>query len=62
MSGESFARALLSQTGVAAMPGESFGAGLAGWLRLSLTQPDAMIETACDRIAAFAGHIKGEAA
>lgn len=62
MSGEAFARALLLQTGVACMPGESFGAGLAGWLRLSLTQPDAAIETACDRIAAFAGQTQGEAA
>lgn len=62
MTGEQFARALLAATGVACMPGESFGSGLAGWLRLSLTQPDAVIETACDRIAAFAGQIKGEAA
>ena len=62
LSGHAFATALLHETGVACMPGESFGAGLAGWLRLSLTQPDALIETACDRILAFAGQQKGEAA
>lgn len=53
LSGKAFAHALLMQTGVACMPGESFGAGLAGWLRLSLTQSDAAIEAACTRIAAF---------
>ena len=52
--GEAFARRLLEEAGVAVMPGASFGAGLAGWLRLSLTQPDARIEAACDRIADFA--------
>ncbi|NEY90451.1 pyridoxal phosphate-dependent aminotransferase [Tabrizicola oligotrophica] len=62
MSGEAFARALLLQSGVACMPGESFGTGLAGWLRLSLTQPDGVLETACTRIAAFAAEPKGEAA
>lgn len=53
-SGVAFANALLDRAGVAAMPGESFGTSLAGWLRLSLTQPDAATATACDRIAAFA--------
>ena len=62
MSGEGFARALLAETGVACMPGESFGRGLAGWLRLSLTQPDAAIDTACTRIASFAKKTQGEAA
>lgn len=55
MSGEAFALALLDQAKVAVMPGESFGAALSGWLRVSLTQPDEMIAEACDRIAAFAG-------
>ena len=54
MSGEGFALALLEQAKVAVMPGESFGAALAGWLRVSLTQPDEVIAEACDRIAAFA--------
>lgn len=54
LSGDAFARALLAETKVAVMPGESFGQALAGWVRVSLTQPDALIEDACDRIAAFA--------
>ncbi len=53
MSGEAFALALLEATGVAVMPGESFGRALAGWLRVSLTQPDAVIAEACLRIAGF---------
>jgi arginine:pyruvate transaminase len=53
LSGNAFAHALLMQTGVACMPGESFGAGLTGWLRLSLTQSDAAIESACTRITQF---------
>lgn len=52
--GEAFALALLEAEGVAVMPGESFGAGLAGWLRISLTRPDAEIAEAGRRIARFA--------
>ncbi|MDO9640247.1 MAG: pyridoxal phosphate-dependent aminotransferase [Pseudotabrizicola sp.] len=54
MTGEGFALALLEAEGVACMPGESFGDGLAGWLRISLTQPDAVIGEAAARIARFA--------
>jgi arginine:pyruvate transaminase len=53
LSGEDFAMALLDGTGVAVMPGESFGAGLAGWLRVSLTQTDDRIAEAARRIAGF---------
>jgi arginine:pyruvate transaminase len=53
MTGEAFAFALLEATDVAVMPGESFGQTLAGWLRVSLTQPDAVIEEAAARIAGF---------
>lgn len=53
LSGEAFAMALLDATGVAVMPGESFGAELAGWLRLSLTQSDDRIADAARRIAGF---------
>lgn len=56
--GEVFAMALLERTGVAVMPGASFGEGLRTWLRLSLTQPDNLIEEACDRIARFAGEYR----
>lgn len=52
--GEAFAMALLESAGVAVMPGASFGVTLQSWLRLSLTQPDSVIEEACTRIAAFA--------
>ena len=54
MSGEAFAMALLEAADVAVMPGESFGQALAGWLRVSLTQPDALIAEAARRIARFA--------
>lgn len=54
LSGEAFALALLEAEGVACMPGESFGAELAGWLRISLTQPDTVIAEAAARIARFA--------
>lgn len=54
LSGDAFARALLAQAKVAVMPGESFGTALAGWVRLSLTQPDDRILEACTRIATFA--------
>jgi arginine:pyruvate transaminase len=53
LSGDAFARALLAQSKVAVMPGESFGTALAGWVRLSLTQPDDRVQEACTRIRAF---------
>ncbi|NPD16425.1 pyridoxal phosphate-dependent aminotransferase [Xinfangfangia sp. D13-10-4-6] len=55
LSGQDFALALLRERHVAVMPGESFGAGLSGWLRLSLTQPDEDIAEACRQILDFAG-------
>jgi arginine:pyruvate transaminase len=62
LSGEQFALGLLEGECVAVMPGESFGNGLAGWLRLSLTVDDALIHTACTRIAAYAARAQGLAA
>lgn len=62
LTGEEFALGLLDAEGVAVMPGESFGHGLAGWLRLSLTVDDPLIETACTRIAAYAARAQGLAA
>ena len=53
-SGEVFAGRLLEEKEVAVMPGESFGASLTGWLRLSLTQKDDLTAEACARIAALA--------
>lgn len=49
-----FALALLEATGVAVMPGVSFGAGLEGWLRLALNASDADTLKACERIVGFA--------
>jgi arginine:pyruvate transaminase len=54
LTGLAFAHDLLDRAGVAVMPGESFGASLAGWVRVALTQPDALLDAACDRIAAHA--------
>lgn len=62
LSGEDFARRLLIEERVAVMPGESFGTALAGWLRVSLTQDDAIIDEACTRIAGFAARQLGQAA
>jgi arginine:pyruvate transaminase len=61
-SGEAFALGLLDRQKVAVMPGESFGAGLSGWLRLSLTQPDDRTTEATNRIAAHAASLLGNAA
>ena len=62
LTGECFAASLLDNQKVAVMPGESFGAGLQGWLRLSLTQPDDRTVEAANRIAAHAASILGNAA
>lgn len=62
LTGEVFAQGLLDRHKVAVMPGESFGAGLSGWLRLSLTQPDDRTREAATRIAAHAASILGNAA
>lgn len=53
LSGEVFALGLLESESVATMPGESFGQGLAGWLRISLTQPDCAMVEAATRIARY---------
>lgn len=62
LSGVAFAEGLLDAQRVAVMPGESFGAGLAGWLRLTLTQPDEVTAEAARRIAAHAASVMGRAA
>ena len=62
LSGDAFAEGLLDRHRVAVMPGESFGAGLSGWLRLSLTQSDERTIEATKRIAAHASMILGNAA
>ncbi len=62
LSGVAFAEGLLTQHQVAVMPGESFGAGLSGWIRLSLTQSDDRTTEATNRIAAHAAVTLGNAA
>lgn len=54
LSGAEFAWALLKEQRVAVMPGGSFGANAAGFVRLSLTVDDALVSEACARIARFA--------
>lgn len=49
-----FALNLLDATGVAVMPGASFGAALEGWLRVALNASDAETIDACARIRGFA--------
>jgi len=51
---ERFAYALLAETGVAVMPGDSFGPSAAGHIRISLTADDDRLIEACTRIAGFA--------
>ncbi len=54
LSGEAFAWRLLTEKSVVVMPGESFGAGGAGHVRIALTVDCATIEEACRRIADLA--------
>jgi len=51
---EAFAYALLEATGVAVMPGDSFGDSAAGHIRISLTAPEEKLVKACTHIAEFA--------
>jgi arginine:pyruvate transaminase len=62
LPGDAFAMGLLKDKQVAVMPGVSFGAALAGWVRLSLTQPDDRIAEACDRILCYATALQEKAA
>lgn len=57
LSGEDFARRLLEEEGVVTMPGESFGTGGSGHLRVALTVDVDAITEACRRIAALADRI-----
>ena len=57
LSGEDFARRLLAEENVVTMPGESFGAGGAGHLRVALTVSVEDITEACKRIARLAERI-----
>ena len=54
LSGEDFARRLLAEESVVTMPGESFGAGGAGHLRVALTVDEAQITEAAKRMVKLA--------
>jgi arginine:pyruvate transaminase len=57
LSGEAFARRLLAEEGVVTMPGESFGAGGAGHIRVALTVEEAQIAEACRRMSSLAARL-----
>jgi arginine:pyruvate transaminase len=57
LSGEDFARRLLAEENVVTMPGESFGAGGSGHLRVALTVGVDEITEASRRIARLAERI-----
>jgi len=50
MESESFSAALLDATGVALTPGNGFGPGGEGWLRLALVHPEPQLEDGAARI------------
>jgi arginine:pyruvate transaminase len=57
LSGESFARRLLAEEGVVTMPGESFGVGGAGHVRIALTVDEPTITEAARRIRQLAERV-----
>ena len=57
LSGRDFAERLLAEENVVTMPGESFGAGGAGHLRVALTVDESQIAEACRRIARLADRL-----
>ena len=54
LTGEQFAWQLLEQEGIVVMPGESFGIGGAGHIRIALTVDVTTLTEACERISKFA--------
>jgi arginine:pyruvate transaminase len=58
LSGDDFARKLLLQEGVVTMPGESFGEGGAGHLRVALTVDETAMADAARRIARLADGVE----
>jgi arginine:pyruvate transaminase len=57
LSGRAFAERLLAEENVVTMPGESFGAGGTGHLRVALTVDESQIAEACRRIARLADRL-----
>ncbi len=54
LTGEAFGHALLDETGIAIMPGESFGPASAGHVRVAMTVADDVYEDALSRLLDFA--------
>lgn len=59
---EKFAFALLDAEKVSAMPGASFGDSAAGHIRISLCQPDEVLQEAAARLRRFVSHYRSKAA
>lgn len=57
LSGEAYAWELLRKEKVAVMPGSSFGHQAAGFVRISLTVPDEVLEDAVNRMARVANNL-----
>ena len=57
LSGDEFANQLLDAQGIAVMPGESFGAGAAGHIRIALTVNNEQLTAAFARIITFAKEV-----
>ncbi len=60
LSGSDYARNLLEHSGVAVMPGSSFGKTLDTWIRISLTKESSTFDAACDRIIMHASQLQME--
>ncbi len=56
-----FATRLLDEAGVSVLPGDSFGASGAGYVRLSLAADEEDLAEACRRIGRFTGRLSGAA-
>ena len=59
LSSEAFSDRLLEQAGVSLLAGEGFGSAGAGFVRLSLTAPDAELDEALRRIDRFTRGLQG---
>ncbi|MTH90596.1 MAG: aminotransferase class I/II-fold pyridoxal phosphate-dependent enzyme, partial [Actinobacteria bacterium] len=60
LTGEEFAWQLLNEQNVSVMPGESFGKGGAGHIRIALTVEAEVLRIACDRIKKLADQLCAE--
>ena len=60
LTGEQFAWRLIEEEGVVVMPGESFGIGGAGHIRVALTVDSSILVEACTRIRRLAAKIVEE--